>query len=194
MINTSKRSRRQKHPVRLDVAAKLIAAYVKLSKDEKEIAEGFLALQIYGEGGTYPYRPFPEDPWELEVPSSTEKCPLLCWEKPWSDWAQVIRESLLFDSERREAVKEMLGALIRQKDRRRRLTDQDLREAAKTTLGWTRWDAKHLKWLWRTLGVTSRSEHNAWIERTADEMRAKRMMRGEGKGARGTKPNTRRKT
>jgi hypothetical protein len=62
MINTSKRSRRQKHPVRLDVAAKLIAAYVKLSKDEKEIAEGFLALQIYGEGGMYPYRPLPGGP------------------------------------------------------------------------------------------------------------------------------------
>lgn len=94
MINTSKRSRRQKHPVWLDVAAKLIAAYVKLSKDEKEIAEGFLALEIYGAGEMYPYRPFPEDPWELEVPSSTDECPLLCWEKPWSDWAQVIRESL----------------------------------------------------------------------------------------------------
>jgi hypothetical protein len=172
-MDISKTGRRKQYTMRLNVAAKLIAAYVKLSKDEKEIAEGFLALQIYREGGMYPYRPFPEVPWEPEVPSSTDGCPLLCWEKPWSDWAQVIRESLLFDSERREAVKEMLGALIRQKDRRRRLTDQDLREAAKTTLGWTRWDAKLLKWLWRTLGVTSRSEHNAWIETIVDKMRAK---------------------
>jgi hypothetical protein len=191
-MNKPKTGRRKQYTMRLNVAAKLIAAYVKLSKDEKEIAEDFLALQIYGEGGMYPYRPFPELPWKLEVPSATDECPPLGWEKPWSDWAQVIRGSLLIGSERREAVKEMLGALIRQKDRRRRLTDQNLHEAAKTTLGWTRWDAKRLKWLWRTLGVTSLFEHNAWIEKSVAELWAKRRVRGKRKGARSSRPSTRR--
>ena len=170
-MNRSRIGRKQKHAVRLEAAAKLIAAYLKLSEDEKEIAEHFLAHQVYGEKGMYPYRAFPEDPWEAQVPSSPSECPLDCWEKPWSEWAQEIRESLLMDCERGEAVREMLGALIRQKDRKR-LTDLDLREAAKSTLGWTRWDAKHLKRL-RSLGFTSLSEHHAWIDKMLEEWRAK---------------------
>ncbi len=143
-MNKSKTGRRKQYTMRLNVAAELIGAYVKLSKDDKDTAEGFLALQIYGEEGTYPHRPFPEVPWELEVPSSSDGCLILCWAKAWYDWAQVIHESLHFGSERGEAMKEMLGALIRLKDRRRRLNNQELRGAAETTLRWTRWDAKHL--------------------------------------------------
>jgi hypothetical protein len=170
-MNRSRVGSKQKYAVRLEVAAQLIAAYVKLSEDEKQDAERFLALHVYGQEGMYPYRVFPENPWNSQVPSSTYECPLSRWVKPWSDWAQEIRESLLTPFERGEAVRAMLGALIHQKDRMR-LTDLDLRESAKTTLGWTRWDAKHLKEL-RSLGFASLSQHYAWMEKTAAEERVK---------------------
>ena len=48
-MNKSKTGRRKQYTMRLNVAAELIGAYVKLSKDDKDTAEGFLALQIYGE-------------------------------------------------------------------------------------------------------------------------------------------------
>jgi hypothetical protein len=166
-----KRSRRQKHTVRLNVAAELIAAYAELSEDCKEMFESFLALQVYGEEGMHPYLA-PGDPWGTEVPSSTPEDPRFILHEPWSNWAQQIRESSLTIFERREAVRAMLGAPIRHKDDMR-LTGLDLREAAKTTLGWTQWDAKHLEWLMRTLGVTTLSEHYAWIQKNVDERWAK---------------------
>jgi hypothetical protein len=43
--------------VRLDASAELIAAYVELSEACKEMFEGFLALQVYGEEGMYPSLP-----------------------------------------------------------------------------------------------------------------------------------------
>jgi hypothetical protein len=87
--------------------------------------------------------------------------------EPWSNWAQQIRESSINDFERREAVRAMLGALIRLKDRKR-LKDLGLAEAATATLGWTRWDAKRLEEL-RSFGLKSLSECYAWIEKTVDE-------------------------
>jgi hypothetical protein len=175
-MNSSRAGRKQKFERRLDLAAKLIAAYVKLSENRKERAEGFLALQVYREEGMYPYRAFPENPWQSQVPSSTNECPLFSWEKPWSDWAQEIRKSLLTDFERGEAVRAMLGALIRQKESKR-LTGLDLREAARMTLGWTRRDAKQLKSL-QSFGFASRSEHYAWIQKMVDENRAKERVVG----------------
>jgi hypothetical protein len=171
-MNRSKMGSRQKYAVRLDVAAQLIAAYVELQANDKETAERFLALQVYGEGGMYPYSASPEDPWESQVPALTDECPLFYWEKPWSNWAEEIRKSSLYDFERREAVRAMLGALIRQKDRVR-LTGLDLGEAARTTLGWTRWDAMNLGFL-RLFGFNSPSEQHAWFQKVMDEMPAEK--------------------
>jgi hypothetical protein len=171
-MEISKGSRRHKLAGWLKVTAKLIAAYVKLSEDEKEIAEDFLAFQVYGEEGMHPYRLFVEDSGELRVEPSTDECPLFSWAKPWAEWAQEIRESVLAGLEPREAVRAMLGALIRQRDKKH-LTGLELREAAKTALAWTRGDAKHLKCLRRSLRFASQSEHYVWIEKTLDEMRAK---------------------
>jgi hypothetical protein len=183
IMNRSRTGSKQKYAVRLELAKKLIAAYVKLQENDRETAERFLALQVYGDGGMYPYSAFPEDPWESQVPSFTDECPLFFWEKPWSNWAQEIRESSLNDFERREAVRAMLGALIRQKDRVR-LTGLDLGEAARTTLGWTRWDAKKLASL-RSFGWNSISEHRAWVQKLVDES-------GRRKEAGRSRPSTRR--
>jgi hypothetical protein len=170
-MNGSRMGSKQKYAMRLDIAAKLIAAYVRLSEECKEIFERFLADQIYGDDGMYPYRTFPEDPWASGAPSSTYEYSRFIPHEPWSNWAQEIRESTLNDFERREAVRAILGALIRQKDRLR-LTGLDLGDAARTTLGWTRWDAKNLAWL-RSLGLNSISEHHAWIKKRVDEKQAK---------------------
>jgi hypothetical protein len=158
-FKTGSKQKRSKYSVRLDVAANLIAAYVEC--DSQERFEGFLASQVYGEQGMYSYRAFPEDPLELQAPPSTHEHPLLV--EAWSNWAQNLRESCLNDFERREAVRGMLGAVIQKKDRKR-LTGLELREAAKTTLGWTKWDAKHLRW-YRQLGHNSIAEHSAWCQK-----------------------------
>jgi hypothetical protein len=140
------KQKRSKYSVRLGVAASLIAAYIELPECLREYFEQFLASQVYGEQGMHSYRAFPEDPWESQVPPPTYGYPLTFLVEPWSDWAQKLRESCLNDLERREAVRAMLGALILQKDRKR-LTGLELREAARTTLGWTKWHARHPRWL-----------------------------------------------
>jgi len=77
------------------------------------------------------------------------------------------------DFERREAVRAKLGALIRQKDRER-LTGLDPGAAARTTRGWTRWDAKNLAQL-RSFGLNNISERSAWLQKDIDERQARRM-------------------
>jgi hypothetical protein len=161
------KQKRSKYSVRIGVAANLIAAYVELPENSREYFEQFLASQVYGEEGMHSYRAFPEDPWESQVPSSTYEYPLFFLEEPWSNWAQEIRESSLTDFERREAVRAMLGALILQKDRMH-LTGLELREAARRTLGWTKWDAKNLAWL-RYFGFNSISEQHASYQKLTDE-------------------------
>jgi hypothetical protein len=154
------KQKRSKYSVRISVAANLIAEYVELPECLQERFEGFLASQVYGEQGMYSYRAFPEDPLESQAPPSTHEHPPLV--EAWSSWAQNLRESCLNDFERREAVRGMLGAVIQKKDRKR-LTGPELREAARTTLGWTKWDARQLRWI-RRFGHNSIAEHRAWCQ------------------------------
>jgi hypothetical protein len=169
-MNSSKISIKQNYAERLDVAAKLIAAYVTLKENDKETAERFLALQVYGEAGMHPYWDFPEVTSESAVPSPTYEYPNFILYEPWSNWAQDIRESSLTDFERREAVRAMLGALIRQKDMGC-LPDLDLVEAARTTLGWTEWDARNLAAL-RSLSPEQTVRYRAWLQKLVADERA----------------------
>jgi hypothetical protein len=59
--------------------------------------------------------------------------------EPWSKWAKMITKANLWEFERREAVREMLGALISQKNKSC-LNESELREAAEKALEWTQWD------------------------------------------------------
>jgi hypothetical protein len=161
--------KRSTYLVRLDIAASLIAAYVELGEDMKELFERFLAFQVYTRDGTemQPYLPSylltSADSGDPIRPHSTDERPVLYVFEIWFDWAQLIKGTALNPIERRAAVRAMLGVLIRQKDRRR-LGGLELREAAKGTLGWTRWDAKHLAELRRN-GFSTTAEFEAWHEK-----------------------------
>jgi hypothetical protein len=146
--------------VRLGVAAKLIAAYVELTEDFKEEFERFLAFQVYGENGMQSYLPASDDGVDSAGQFLADEHSTVGLHEPWAEWAQGIRRASLNDFERREAVRTMLGALIRQKDRFR-FSGLELRNAAKGTLGWTRWDAKHSSGL-RSKGFRTKSEVEAW--------------------------------
>jgi hypothetical protein len=174
--------KRKKYAVRHGAAAKLIAAYVKLSDDSKDFFESFLALQVYGEDGMHPYHDFLDDPPGSVTLHSAYEEPMFSFLEPWPDWAREIREASLTYFERREAVRAMLGVLILHKDRSR-LSGPELDEAAKRTLGWTRWDAKHYAWL-RSQGFNSESEMSAWIEKMVAEKQAAQRDRRSRFGAR----------
>jgi hypothetical protein len=161
--------KRSKYLVRLDIAASLIAAYVELDGDMKELFERFLAVQAYIRGGTemQPYLPSylltSADSGDPIRSHSTDERPVLYVFETWFDWAQLIKGAALNPIEQREAVRAMLGVLIRQKDRRR-LGGLELREAAKETLAWARWDAKHLAELSR-IGFSGIVEFHIWAEK-----------------------------
>ena len=57
----------------------------------------------------------------------------------WSQWAKMVKRANLWEFERCEAVREMLGVLIAQKNKYS-LTESELRQAAEKALEWTRWD------------------------------------------------------
>jgi hypothetical protein len=61
---------------------------------------------------------------------------------PWSQWAKMITKANLWEFERPEAVREMLGALISQKNKSC-LNGSELREAAEKALEWTRRDEQN---------------------------------------------------
>jgi hypothetical protein len=138
-----KRSKRSKYLERRGKAEELIVAYVELDLPMKEFFEQFLALQVYSEGGMQSYLPSSAGSEEETRPCSAEDGPSLYVFETWFDWAQEIKGAPLNHFERREAVRAMLGALIRLKDRRV-LGALELREAAKGTLDWTRWEVRYL--------------------------------------------------
>ena len=67
------------------------------------------------------------------------ECVKMTFHEPWSKWAKTTSGANLSEFERREAVRETLGALISQKNKRR-LNDSELREVAEKALEWTRLD------------------------------------------------------
>ena len=77
----------------------------------------------------------------------------------------MIKKAHLTEFERREAVREMLGGLIQQKNRNF-LNESELREAAEKTLDWTRWDERYHAQL-RALGFKNQSEYNKRLKELA---------------------------
>jgi hypothetical protein len=129
-----------KHLNRLHVAENLISAYLNLSENNREYVEGFLALQVYGDAGMGHYTPGRNRRRAESVDEHVMcECVKMTFHEPWSQWAKMVRKANLWEFERREAVREMLGALIGQKNKSR-LNDSELREAAEKALEWTRWD------------------------------------------------------
>jgi hypothetical protein len=160
---TVSKQKRSKYSVRLGVATNLIAAYVELPEDFREIFERSLALQAYSQDGMHSYLPSSTDSGDSVRPCVTDDRPSFSVYEAWFDWAQEIKGSSLNPFEQRDAVRAMLGALLRRKDRRR-LGALELREAAKKTLGWTRWDARQSAAL-RRCGFSTISELRAWAEK-----------------------------
>ncbi|MDR3737350.1 MAG: hypothetical protein P4L10_17720 [Acidobacteriaceae bacterium] len=134
-----------KHSLRLRATKGLISAYVNLlAEGGRECVEEFLALQVYGEAGMGYYTPAPK---RRRVSSAEE--PFMCeWvltvHNAWSKWAKIIKKANLREFERREAVREMLGALIQQKNKSS-LENSELHQAAEQALEWTRWDENNRK-------------------------------------------------
>jgi hypothetical protein len=129
-----------RHLYRLRVAENLISAYVNLPENGREYVEHFLALQVYGDAGMGHYTPGSNRHRVESVDQHVMcECVKMTVHEPWSKWAKMITKANLWEFERREAVREMLGALICQKNKSC-LNDSELREAAEKALEWTRWD------------------------------------------------------
>jgi hypothetical protein len=138
--STTPKKKGPKHQNRLHVAENLISAYVNLPENGKECFEQFLALRVYGDVDMVHYTPGPNGHHVESVDQHVMcECVEVTVSDPWSTWAKMITNANLLEFERREAVREMLGTLISQKNRSC-LNDADLREAAERALEWTRWD------------------------------------------------------
>jgi hypothetical protein len=139
MKNLTLRTKKKgpKHLRRLRVAENFISACVCLSEDDKAYVEQFLALSAYSDVGMDHYTP-PLMRHRVESDSFCDCVPMPVREA-WSQWAKMIKRANLSEFERCEAVREMLGVLIAQKNKYS-LTDSELREAAEKALDWTRWD------------------------------------------------------
>jgi hypothetical protein len=126
-----------KHSRRLRVAENFISACVCLSENNKAYVEQFLALSAYSDVGMDHYTPQPK---RHRVESEHSLCDCVTpVREAWSQWAKMVKRANLREFERCEAVREMLGVLIAQKNKYS-LTESELREAAEKTLEWTRWD------------------------------------------------------
>lgn len=129
-----------KHRNRLHVTKDLLSSYVDLSEGDREYVERFMALQVYGDAGMDHYTPGSK-----RSRIGSDDPPVLCeclemtFNGSWSKWANMIKRANLREFERREAVREMLGALISQKNKGS-LNDSELGEAAEKALEWTHWD------------------------------------------------------
>ena len=140
MSESTPKKKGPKHLNRLHVAENLISAYVNLPETGREYFEHFLALQAYGDAGMGHYTPGSNrDRVESVDQHVMCECVMMTVYEPWSKWARMITKANLWEFERREAVREMLGALISQKNKSC-LNDSDLREAAERALEWTRRD------------------------------------------------------
>src|ERR1700722_6820282 len=129
-----------RHLYRLRVAENFISAYVNLPENGRDYVEQFLALQVYGDAGMGHYTTRPDRHRVESVDQHVMcECVELAVHEPWTRWAQIIKKANLREFERREAVREMLGALISQKNKAC-LNDSELREAAERALQWTLWD------------------------------------------------------
>jgi hypothetical protein len=132
------KKRGPKHLRRLRVVEDFISACVCLSENDKAYVEQSLALSAYGDGSMDHYTPGSKrDQVESEHPLCF--CVTKSVQEAWTQWAQVVKKANLWEFERVEAVREMLGVLIGQKNKCS-LTEDELREAAEKALEWTRWD------------------------------------------------------
>jgi hypothetical protein len=132
--------KRPKYFDRLRVTENLVSAYINLSVDDREHVEGFLALQVYGNAGMGPYSAGRNHRRAESVDEhATCQCGNVTFHGPWSEWARMITEANLWKSERRDAVREMLGALISQKNKPR-CNNSESREVAEKALEWIQKD------------------------------------------------------
>jgi hypothetical protein len=130
-----------KHSRRLRVAENFVSACICLSENDKAYVEQFLALSAYGDVGMDHYTPQPKHH-RAESEHSLCDCVAMPAREAWSQWAKMVKRANLSEFERCEAVREMLGVLIAQKNKYS-LTESELREAAEKALEWTRWDEKN---------------------------------------------------
>jgi hypothetical protein len=127
-----------KHSRRLRVAENFISACICLSENDKLYVEQFLALSAYSDVGMDHYTPQPKHH-RVESEHSLCDCVTMPAREAWSQWAKMVKRANLSEFERCEAVREMLGVLIAQKNKYS-LTESELRQAAEKALEWTRWD------------------------------------------------------
>ena len=123
---------------RLRVAENFISACVCLSENNKAYVERFLALSAYSDVGMDHYTPRSKRH-RVESEHSLCDCVTMPVREAWSQWAKMVKRANLWEFERCEAVREMLGVLIAQKNKYS-LAESELREAAEKALDWTRWD------------------------------------------------------
>jgi len=161
ILETLTKKKGPKHLRRLRVVEDFISAYVCLPENAKAYVERFLALSAYGEDSMDHYTPGSN---RHRVGSGHPMCD--CVTRPvqeaWSQWAQVVKKANLWEFERAEAVREMLGVLIAQKNRfsLNELNESELHVAAEKALEWTRWDENNLAMERRR----NSPEFKSWLE------------------------------
>lgn len=163
MLATSKK-KGPKHLRRLQVAERFISACVSLPENTKSYVEQFLALSAYGDGSMDPYTPSSKSH-GVESEQHLCSCVTKDAQEAWSQWAKMVQKANLTEFERLEAVRMMLGELIRQKNKYS-LTESELLEAAEKALDWTRWD----KFNCANVRIRNSPEYKGWLEAVASRV------------------------
>lgn len=160
-MNETTKKKGPKHQHRLQVAANFIAACVSLPESTKAYVEQFLALSAYGNGSMDPYTPG-SNRRGVESEHYLCSCVTKDAQEAWSQWAKMVQKANLWEFERIEAVREMLGVLIGQKNKYS-LTETELLEAAEKAIEWTRWDESNCA----KVRIRNSPEYKRWLEAVA---------------------------
>jgi len=167
MLETSKK-KGPKHRHRLQVAESFILVCVSLPESTKAYVEQFLALSAYGDGSMDPYTPGSK---RNGVVSEHHLCDCLFYceakaaQEAWSQWAKMVKKANLWEFERLEAVRMMLGVLIAQKAKYS-ITETELLEAAEKALEWTRWDESNCA----KARLRNSPEYKDWLKAVASRV------------------------
>jgi hypothetical protein len=142
-----------------------MAAYLNLTDADRQQFEQFLALQVYGDPETTSYLHVVCAKYVVDsqrVLLTQERCAIY---GAWAIWDREVKRSHLAHVHHREAIKDMLSALIQYKTESP-LSETVLRAAAETAMFWARWDEVYLGQL-RNSGTKTTAAYNAELAELA---------------------------
>jgi hypothetical protein len=148
------RSTKPEYLRRLHAAANVIAAYLTLTDDDRQQFEQFLALQVYGDPETNSYLHLACTKYVADSERVMHTYEHFAIYNAWSTWDCELKKSHLAHKHQREAIKDLLGALIQLECPGSSLPELELYKAAEKTMFWAGLDEVYLLQL-HNAGMTS---------------------------------------